>query len=206
MIGSTPAIASPGVFFEHVTHLLNMRELEDEGKVMALADYASPVADRDNPLFSVLTARDLSFVTARPGRSLTAPLRQVLWRYPNEQFAYMAQRALEEACVKLVGHALDRTGERRIALAGGVASNIKVNRRLRLMPGVEESSSFPTWATAGCRSAPPPWRRQSWLTRPTCGSTGSTSGRRTTTRAIETALARQRTTVSTSSRHAVNGR
>src|SRR5262249_58665546 len=39
-IASTPARHSPGVFFEHVTHLLNMRELEDEGKVMAIADYA----------------------------------------------------------------------------------------------------------------------------------------------------------------------
>ena len=64
VIGSTPATASPGVFFEHVTHLLNMRELEDEGKVMALADYAPPVPDEDNPLLSLLTARDLSFVTA----------------------------------------------------------------------------------------------------------------------------------------------
>ena len=27
-----------------------MRELEDEGKVMALADYAAPVADADNPM------------------------------------------------------------------------------------------------------------------------------------------------------------
>ena len=137
------------MFFEHVTHLLNMRELEDEGKVMALADYASPVPDDRNPLFSLLTARDLSFVTARPGRSLKGPLRRILWSYPNEQFAYMAQRALEEACVKLVGRALDLTGERRIALAGGVASNIKVNRRLRLLPGVEQVFVFPHMGDGG---------------------------------------------------------
>jgi carbamoyltransferase len=149
VLGSTPAIASPGVFFEHVTHLLNMRELEDEGKVMALADYASPVPDERNPLLSMLTARDLSFVTARPGRSLKGPLRRVLWSYPNEQFAYMAQRALEEACVKVVGRALEVTGERRIALAGGVASNIKVNRRLRLLPGVEQVFVFPHMGDGG---------------------------------------------------------
>ena len=148
VIGSTPAIASPGVFFEHVTHLLNMRELEDEGKVMALADYASPVPDDRNPLFSMLTARDLSFVT-RVRRSLKGPLRRILWSYPNEQFAYMAQRALEEACVELVGRALDLTGERRIALAGGVASNIKVNRRLRLLPGVEQVFVFPHMGDGG---------------------------------------------------------
>ncbi len=41
---------SLGIFFEHVTNLLNMRELEDEGKVMALANYAYPIPDQENPL------------------------------------------------------------------------------------------------------------------------------------------------------------
>ena len=52
-VAASSARSSLGVFFEHVTSLLNMRELEDEGKVMALADYASPIADEDNPLAAV---------------------------------------------------------------------------------------------------------------------------------------------------------
>ena len=52
-VAASPARSSLGVFFEHVTNLLNMRELEDEGKVMALADYAAPIADADNPLLSL---------------------------------------------------------------------------------------------------------------------------------------------------------
>ena len=51
-VAASTARCSLGVFFEHVTSLLNMRELEDEGKVMALADYAAPIADADNPLLS----------------------------------------------------------------------------------------------------------------------------------------------------------
>src|SRR5436305_1575322 len=46
-VAASSARSSLGVFFEHVTSLLNMRELEDEGKVMALADYAAPIADQD---------------------------------------------------------------------------------------------------------------------------------------------------------------
>ena len=38
LIHYLPGKFSIGIFFEHVTNLLNMRELEDEGKVMALAD------------------------------------------------------------------------------------------------------------------------------------------------------------------------
>jgi len=73
----------------------------------------------------------------------------VLWRYPNEQFAFMAQRALERACEGVVSAALRHTGERRIALAGGVASNIKVNRRLRLLDGVDDVFVFPHMGDGG---------------------------------------------------------
>jgi carbamoyltransferase len=148
-IASTPARHSPGVFFEHVTHLLNMRELEDEGKVMAIADYASPIPDDQNPMLRLLTARGLEFATPLPGHALQRPLRDLLWRYPNEQFAFMAQRTLERACEALVAEAVGRTGERRLALAGGVASNVKMNRRLRLLNGIDEVFVFPHMGDGG---------------------------------------------------------
>jgi carbamoyltransferase len=148
-LASTRARHSPGVFFEHVTHLLNMRELEDEGKVMALADYAAPVEDRDNPMMALLASDGMRFTTSVPARRLQKPLRDILWRFPNEQFAFMAQRALERACVDVVREGLIQTGESRVALAGGVASNIKVNRRIRLADGVEDVFVFPHMGDGG---------------------------------------------------------
>ncbi len=149
LLASTAARSSPGVFFEHVTHLLNMRELEDEGKVMALADYASPVPDEENPMLALLTTSGATFVTSVPGHALQRPLKEVLWRFPNEQFAFMAQRALEQACVAVVREGLRLTGERRVALAGGVASNIKVNRRIRLLDGVDDVFVYPHMGDGG---------------------------------------------------------
>jgi carbamoyltransferase len=148
-IGETPARHSPGVFFEHVTNLLNMRELEDEGKVMALADYASPVADSANPLMDLIDVSDLRFVTAAPGHALHSRLRDVLWYYPNEQFAFMAQRALERACVRLAENAVLKTGCGHVALSGGVASNVKANRRIRQLPGVERLFVYPHMGDGG---------------------------------------------------------
>ena len=58
------------MFFEHVTNLLNMRELEDEGKVMALADYAAPIADEDNPLLPWIRVRDGVIETSAAGPQL----------------------------------------------------------------------------------------------------------------------------------------
>jgi carbamoyltransferase len=68
---------------------------------------------------------------------------------PNEQFAFMAQRALEHACTAVVSNALAQTGERHVALAGGVASNVKVNRRIRLLDGVDDVFVFPHMGDGG---------------------------------------------------------
>ena len=148
-LAASPASHSLGVFFEHVTNLLNMRELEDEGKVMALADYASPIADADNPLLSVIGVRDGVIHTARPGHALKSMLARVHWQYANEQFAYLAQRVVERVSTMLARDAVRLTGLPRLALAGGVVSNVKATRRIRLLPEVEDVYVFPHMGDGG---------------------------------------------------------
>jgi carbamoyltransferase len=148
-VAASPARHSIGVFFEHVTNLLNMRELEDEGKVMALADYAAPIADADNPLLPWVRVRDGVIETERPGHALRELLAPVHWRFPNEQFAYLAQRTVEHATVALARDAVRLTGLRRLALAGGVVSNVKATRQVRLLPEVEDVYVFPHMGDGG---------------------------------------------------------
>jgi carbamoyltransferase len=148
-IAESRARNSVGVFFEHVTNLLNMRELEDEGKVMALADHATPVPDERNPLFPFFSVRDGRIQASVPGHAMMRPLRSVQWHWPNEQFAYMAQRVLEAVTVQLVRDAVRLTGCRRVALAGGVASNVKANRRMRMLDEVEDLYVFPHMGDGG---------------------------------------------------------
>ena len=143
------ATDSLGVFFEHVTRLLNMRELEDEGKVMALADFASPVPDKDNRLLPLVRVENGRIRTTRPGHALFATLKRIHWSYPNEQFAFMAQRVVERVCETLALDAVKTTGMNRLALSGGVTSNIKANRRIRLLPGVNSVRVFPHMGDGG---------------------------------------------------------
>jgi carbamoyltransferase len=148
-VAVSPARYSIGVFFEHVTNLLNMRELEDEGKVMALADYAAPIADADNPLLPLLRVRDGVIETAAAGHRLRQVLARVHWRFANEQFAYLAQKAVENAVVALARDAVRLTGLRRVALAGGGVSNVKSTRRVRLLSEVEDIFVFPHMGDGG---------------------------------------------------------
>ncbi|HQL01411.1 MAG TPA: carbamoyltransferase C-terminal domain-containing protein [Smithellaceae bacterium] len=144
-----PAGSSPGIFFEHVTNLLNMRELEDEGKVMALANYAYPVPDAENPLLNVIQAKDGRIISIGSSTAQLKALKKILWNYPSEQFSFMAQRALEKTAVDLVDHYLQKTGLRHIAAAGGVFSNIKMNMALAELPRVEDVYVFPHMGDGG---------------------------------------------------------
>ena len=148
-IAASSARHSIGVFFEHVTNLLNMRELEDEGKVMALADYAAPIDNANNPLLPWVRVKDGIITTEWAGHALRRPLARVHWRFPNEQFAYLAQQAVERVVVALARDAVRLTGYSHLALAGGVVSNVKATRQIRLLPQVDDVFVFPHMGDGG---------------------------------------------------------
>jgi carbamoyltransferase len=143
------ASRSLGIFFEHVTNLMNMRELEDEGKVMALANYAYAIPDDENPLMSVMTVEGLDLVSVYSSTAMFREMKRILWRYPSEQFAAMAQRVLEKCACQLAANALAMTGHRKIAAAGGVFSNIKMNMKIAEGPNVERMAVFPHMGDGG---------------------------------------------------------
>jgi carbamoyltransferase len=76
-------------------------------------------------------------------------LKKILWQYPSEQFAYMAQRVLEERALTLTRNAIHLTGERNLAVAGGVFSNIKLNMKIAELPETDRVFVFPHMGDGG---------------------------------------------------------
>jgi len=140
---------SLGIFFEHVTNLMNMRELEDEGKVMALATYAYPIPDEQNPMIDWFKVDGLTIHSKYGAHQLYRELKAVQWQFPSEQFCYMAQRTLELKVVELVQNVVRELGVSKVALAGGIFANIQVNRRIRLLPGIDDWFVFPHMGDGG---------------------------------------------------------
>lgn len=122
---------SLGVFFEQVTNLMGMRELEDEGKVMALSNYAYPVKDKDNKMLDFFSVHGINIKAKYSVAKQYKILKNMLWSVQREQFAYMAQKTLETNVQKLATNAMDHTGIKDIILSGGVMSNIKANMLVR---------------------------------------------------------------------------
>lgn len=149
LLKKIPARVSLGIFFEHVTNLMNMRELEDEGKVMALANYAYPIEDRNNPLMKIIWSQRMDLDSHYSSMGMFRELKKILWRYPSEQFAYMAQRALEKSVLGLVRESFTSTGSKKVALAGGIFSNIKINMKIAELDGVENAYVFPHMGDGG---------------------------------------------------------
>ena len=128
---------------------------------MALADYAAPIADDENPLLGCVRVRDGVIETATPGHAQR--------RGAGARSLAISQRAIRlhgaagrrtRPCVALARDAVRLTGLRRLALAGGVVSNVKATRRIRSLPERGRSVRVPAhgrWrACAGGRRSRAP--------------------------------------------------
>jgi carbamoyltransferase len=148
-IASLPSWDSLGVFFEQVTYLLNMRELEDEGKVMALADYSLEVPAEENSMLDFFRVDRLAVRSSYSPAGMFARLEEIIWKTPWEMAARMAQDTLEYHALKLFSNAIEETGKRNLAWAGGVASNIKMNMKIRHLQSVDKWYVFPHMGDGG---------------------------------------------------------
>jgi carbamoyltransferase len=144
-----PARDSIGIFYEQATNILGMRELEDEGKVMAMADYSYPFKYEENPLASLFTISG-TIIKAKynPAKQFDV-LHSIAWQMPKEQFAYMVQQILENLLIKVVSNSVDRFGIGDICLSGGVFSNVKANMMLRNLQNVNHWYIFPHMGDGG---------------------------------------------------------
>ncbi len=140
---------SIGIFYEQVTNLVGMRELEDEGKVMAMADYSYPFSFEENR-FKDFFKVEGTMITAKYGPLKQFDMLQRMgWQMPREQFSYMAQQLLESVTVKMVSNAVDRFNISNVAFAGGLFSNIKANMRIRALDTVKHWYVFPHMGDGG---------------------------------------------------------
>lgn len=148
-ISSISGKDSLGMFYEQVTTLLGMRELEDEGKTMCLADYAYPVPDEKNKMLDFFEINDLNVRAKHSTVRRFLELEKISWNTTREAFAYMAQKTVEKYVCQLFRNAIEETGLRNVCWSGGVAANIKVNRILRLSSGLKKWFVFPHMGDGG---------------------------------------------------------
>ncbi len=134
------------VFYALVTAHLGFIPFRDEGKVLGLS--ARGRAERvDLPFPIELTPAGLRG-RLRFGQAARPFLRR-LERYAREDVAAWLQRHTERLVAAAVAQWAERTGLRRLALAGGLFANVRLNQLLWRLPQIDEIYVFPHMGDGG---------------------------------------------------------
>jgi carbamoyltransferase len=145
-IADVPYPHSLGMFYADVTSCLGFRPNRHEGKIVGLAAYGDP---------EKLLPEVLARFRREPGRFRYRSGMNIRWikalcqRHSRENVAAAFQRGLEVVATGFIGHHVRATGLSNVALAGGVAANVKLNQRVAEIPGVRELYVHPDMGDGG---------------------------------------------------------
>lgn len=141
---------SLGLMYEDVTTHLGFARSSDEYKVMALASYGTP-RYLDELRRRIRAGHDGGFVVEPVDWSAFAKRREPAAGCTEDHadLAASVQARLEEVLLDLVHWLHRQTGERRLALAGGVALNCVANSRIAAEGPFEEVWVQPASGDAG---------------------------------------------------------
>jgi carbamoyltransferase len=148
------ALHSPGQFYGEIAELLGIHPLL-AGKVTGMAAHgdAARCMEHVEELFA-LSADRRRFVLhsgARWGRGhrAMAALCEHAARGGKADIAAASQRRLEEVVTAWIAALIEETGLDRVALAGGVFGNVRLNQRIAALPTVREVWVHPAMSDAG---------------------------------------------------------
>ena len=151
--------ASPGEYYEAITAAMGFIPLRHEGKVLGLAAHgdsrklykdfrralrASPRSNYyGNSFESDFVGRDDAYAARE------AYLDALVQAHPRQDVAAAAQAVFEDAIEEVARDLLVRTGQRRLAVNGGVFANVKLNQRLAALPELDRLFVFPAMSDTG---------------------------------------------------------
>jgi carbamoyltransferase len=132
---------APARIYTQVTQLLGFSPEKHEGKITGLAAYG------DARVCAALVRRIIQFNGSRFNVLCTSNKRHAFYRellkHKREDVAAALQSVFEDVIVEYVKRQVTKFKRSRLALAGGVFLNVKVNQRLHEIKGVEEIYVFP---------------------------------------------------------------
>jgi carbamoyltransferase len=150
---SVPSFDGLGNYYAYVTHICGFTAGKHEGKITGLAAYGEEAYR--NILERFVRYQDGTMVNVGNSfrHSAIARLREALPRdFSREDLAASVQYLSEDICTKYLAYWLKRTGKRKVALAGGVVANVKINQRIHEVPEVDELFIYPAMSDEGLAS------------------------------------------------------
>lgn len=145
---------SLGYFYGRITKLLGYLPNRHEGKVTGLAAKGNP--ETCMPLMQKMISLENGRLRANCGPwfqpyydQFSEELRLEVAKYRPEDIAAAAQKHLEDLITAIVSNHIAADRPRNVCLAGGVFGNVKLNQRIRELPGVNTVYVLPCMGDGG---------------------------------------------------------
>lgn len=152
-VAHLPYLNSIGLLYSSVTHHLGFLPGRHEGKVLGLAAFGKPepflsrLLEHTNPEdWNALFDAKLARVVLRHGSEV---MKELCGDLPREDIAAGVQAYTEKLICGWVQEQIGKMKVSKLALAGGVFSNVKLNQRILALPGVENIYIHPNMGDGG---------------------------------------------------------
>ena len=146
----TSAFNSLGNYYAYVTHICGYKAQKHEGKITGLAAHGQPAYKEI--LDSLITFKD-GKLSNTGGRVFQAAVKQLKGLLPRDwtkkDFAASIQQHAENLAVEYVKSHIGIRAPRKLAIAGGLFANVRINQKLHEIPGVEEIFIHPGMTDGG---------------------------------------------------------
>jgi carbamoyltransferase len=142
---------SIGLYYNHVTHFCGFPKNYHAGKVTGLAAHGDPSKTiqyfRDSIPWVESEGR---YINRGPVfRKGLERLHAVFKGVEPKHVAAGIQRHLEEVLVSQAKHYMNKYGQRKLVLVGGIHANVRANQAIAEIPGVEGVFVFPNMGDGG---------------------------------------------------------
>ena len=136
--------------YGYATVACGFRMLRHEGKLTGLAAYGQPkLAEEMAAQFRFNDKAGLIETDFKNWSAMREKFLDLCKGHDRETIAASIQKVAEDFTVKSVRHWLERTGARRLALAGGLFANVRLNRLLAETLPLDEVFVFPAMGDEG---------------------------------------------------------
>ena len=153
LISSSSVIDSLGYFYGSITKLLGFKPHRHEGKILGLAAFGN--SRRAYPYIKKMISYDKKNKCFKGNLEKGLYLPQ--YHNPNisflkkifskEDIAAAAQKRIEEVVIEFIKENIK--GETKLALAGGVLSNVKINQKISEISNIKDIYIFPNMGDGG---------------------------------------------------------
>ncbi len=147
---AVPSFDSLGDYYAYVTQICGFKAGKHEGKITGLAAYGEPIY-RD--VFARFIRYEDGTMVNKGNAFRHAAIRKLKAALPEDwskkHLAATVQDLAEDITTRYVSYWKERTGQSKIALAGGVFANVKINQRVHEIPGVEDVFVYPAMSDEG---------------------------------------------------------